>query len=122
LFGSVVSGLQRLFGSDPQPQATSTNAESITLRNPWRAVRIVASKDCCEACRRVDGLFLCDEAPRLPLAACTNPTGCRCKYRHFEDRRQGPRRHRDDEFRPQSIEVDLGARERRRSRGRRVTD
>lgn len=122
LLGSVVSGLQRLFQSDARPPAAGTNDISITLRNPWRAVRIVSSKDCCEACDRVDGIFLCAEAPRLPLKACTNPKGCRCKYRHLEDRRQGPRRHRDDEFRPPAIEHDFGAAERRRSRGRRVTD
>jgi len=94
----------------------------MTLRNPWRAVGIVPGKNCCKASKDSDVRYLCEEAPRLPLAGCTNPGGCQCTYRHFEDRRKGPRRSLDGAARPPVILHAHVASDRRRSGGRRITD
>jgi hypothetical protein len=39
--------------------------------------------------------YLSREAPRLPLPACPTPDECPCKFKHFQDRRNGPRRNAD---------------------------
>ena len=36
--------------------------------------------------------YLSSEAPLLPLDQCDRPDQCECRYRHYEDRRDGPRR------------------------------
>ncbi|MCK7579713.1 MAG: hypothetical protein MZV65_31140 [Chromatiales bacterium] len=36
--------------------------------------------------------FVSSEAPRLPLAGCTEQA-CRCRYVHYEERRERDRRH-----------------------------
>ncbi|HET8584367.1 MAG TPA: hypothetical protein VFM89_01390, partial [Casimicrobiaceae bacterium] len=35
--------------------------------------------------------FLPHEAPRFPLGDCTMPSRYQCVYRHYADRRTGPR-------------------------------
>jgi len=65
--------------------------------HPYRAVSIY-SRDLtlCEAAKRIDGhKFLAAHAPELPLGGCTQPKGCTCRYRHFQDRRQDTRRDED---------------------------
>jgi len=59
-------------------------------QSPYRAVSIYPSAvGSCEACRAIEGQrFLTSEAPLLPLPDCSDPNGCRCKYKHWEDRRQ----------------------------------
>jgi hypothetical protein len=60
--------------------------------NPWKAIGVVATENCCEAARRCSGKrFLIPEVPRLPLSDCSAPH-CECKYRHFDDRRASARR------------------------------
>lgn len=61
--------------------------------------------------------FLSDDAPRVPVEACTNPRGCRCVYQHFEDRRTSARRD-SDVGPPQRLFAD----EKREGVGRRITD
>jgi hypothetical protein len=52
----------------------------------------VSGGSACAAARACkDKRYLSTEAPRLPLAAC-DAASCKCKYRHFEDRRAGDRR------------------------------
>jgi len=87
------------------------------VTNPFHAVSIVTGTYCCAAARQyADRRFLSSEAPRLPLEACT-ATECRCRYRHHDDRRRGPRRAADGGFaRP------YGGQERRTRAGRRETD
>ena len=59
----------------------------------WHAVSIVAKGASCEAAHSLRGKrFLSAEAPRLPLAQCTNSKSCICAYKHHEDRRGQPRR------------------------------
>jgi hypothetical protein len=62
----------------------------------WHAVSIMSAGECCEAARGLlKGRYLSAEAPRLPLAYCSDPTACRCAYRHHTDRRGPPRRRED---------------------------
>ena len=64
-------------------------------RNRWHSVGIVSTGAACAAARACkDKRFLSTEAPRLPLAEC-DAAACKCKYRHFEDRRAGDRRSDD---------------------------
>jgi|SRR5580698_3238036 hypothetical protein len=59
----------------------------------FRSVEIATSIMCCAAATRVTGRpYLLGEAPRLPLAACTMPANCTCKFRKNADRRDGDRR------------------------------
>jgi hypothetical protein len=62
--------------------------------SPYRAVSIRPSMvGSCEASRAMEEQrFLASEAPLLPLRDCSNPNGCRCKYKHWDDRRQDDRR------------------------------
>jgi hypothetical protein len=44
-------------------------------------VRILAGPASCPACRAVSGIvFDPEQAPEIPIAACTGPAGCRCAY------------------------------------------
>lgn len=88
-------------------------------RFKYHCVEVVAPGSGCAAARALKHVrLLSAEAPRLPLATCDHPSECKCIYRHFDDRRQGPRR--DDEgagfSRPYS------GPERRKRRSRRDTD
>jgi hypothetical protein len=88
-------------------------------RQPYHAVVIAAPANACAAAQACKGKrYLSTEAPRLPLADC-NSRRCECKYRHYDDRRGGPRR-QDEKATPP-----VGARERvnrRATRGRRASD
>ena len=90
------------------------------VRLKYRGVEVVAGPDACAAARTLKGLRLLtvEAPPRLPLRDCDRPGGCRCIYRHFEDRREGPRREDD---RAQVPLAHTGV-ERRRWRGRRDSD
>lgn len=61
---------------------------------PYRAVSVEPDVLAgCEAAREQSGArYLCSEAPMLPLADCTTREQCRCRYRHWNDRRQDDRR------------------------------
>jgi hypothetical protein len=80
-------------------------------------VLIVAPSSACHAAQACKGKrYLSPEAPKLPLADCDAPA-CACKYRHFDDRRAGPRRAEEagrDTNRPAS--------NRRTRKGRRAED
>lgn len=59
----------------------------------YRGVEVIAAASACDAARSVKNVrLLSAEAPRLPLATCDRPAICKCIYRHFDERRQGPRR------------------------------
>jgi hypothetical protein len=61
-------------------------------RNRWHAVTLVAPSGACTAVAGLKGKrFLSADAPRLPLPQC-DAARCDCKYRHYDDRRGGPRR------------------------------
>src|SRR5580658_2111280 len=86
---------------------------------PWSAVRLVTHGDgCARATALQDKRFLFREAPALPLKGCTLSAACNCIYRHYVDRRGGPRRDpKADGKRTVKAPV-----ERRSARGRRGSD
>jgi len=43
-------------------------------------VRLVVADDCCPACREIEGTYLKDNVPILPVDGCSNPLSCRCFY------------------------------------------
>lgn len=101
-------------------QVTAMDRSNARPRLRYRGVEVVAPGDACPAARALHGLrLLTAEAPsRLPLRDCDRPGTCRCVYRHFDDRRQGPRRENEHAQIPLAH---LGP-ERRRWRGRRDSD
>jgi hypothetical protein len=79
----------------------------------------VGGPNACPAAKEVALVRLLSvEAPRLPMKNCDRPDQCTCRYRHFDDRRQGPRRHVEDT----GIRKPWEDKERRRMRGRRDSD
>jgi hypothetical protein len=87
------------------------------VSNPYHAVGVVPASGCCKAVAELKGRrFLSATAPKLPLPAC-DAASCRCRFMHFEDRREGEdRRERTMDARGHSMP------DRRRSRGNRATD
>ncbi len=85
----------------------------------WHAVSVVAGKwPCAEVKKLGQRRFLANEAPRLPLSGCDWTWRCQCVYRHFADRRAGPRRTMERDGLPGTW---YGS-ERRQGYGRRSTD
>lgn len=61
-----------------------------TSFSAYRAVSVQApTVGACEAATTIrNHRYLSAEAPLLPLTDCAHPTSCRCKYKHWDDRRQ----------------------------------
>jgi hypothetical protein len=91
-----------------------------TPKLKYRGVEVIGAADACDAARALTKMRLltAEAPPRLPLPACDRPHRCKCIYRHFNDRRQGPRRENEHAQLP----VSHSGRERRKWRGRRDTD
>lgn len=90
-----------------------------TVTQLFHGIEVIACADACEAARNIAGhRYLSDEAPRLPMEACTNPLGCKCVYRHYRDRRTDVRRESDVGLPVRDVPHEL----RRRAGGRRITD
>jgi hypothetical protein len=88
-------------------------------RLKYQCVEVIAAVNGCDAARSYKGIRLLSvDAPRLPLATCDRPSECKCIYRHFSDRRQGPRRENDHA----TIRADHRGPERRKRLGRRDSD
>jgi len=85
-------------------------------RGDYRAVSLAPSIDCCTATKDARKRYLSREAPHLPLAGCTMPADCLCKFRKHPDRRDGDRRVFGD---ADTSRWFVGS-ERRTQRGRRV--
>lgn len=94
----------------------------MTTRKPalrYHSVSIQSAGYSCPAAEALRGIrLLSADAPRLPLPDCTEPDRCPCTYKHFDDRRVGPRRARERGERPDP----WSTKERRISVGRRATD
>ena len=130
LFGRHVRGglvVQRLFSAfteffgfnrgGTRPLIKSKKKKTATPRS-FHAVAIRPGDDSCEEIYRWTGRrILSADAPILPLRGCTAHT-CTCQYKHFADRRAGPRR-TTDHF---NLPVEFSGSERRGGRGRRATD
>jgi hypothetical protein len=71
----------------------SLTGQASRVREPWHAVALVCKGQACEAVVALRGRrFLSAQAPRLPIAECSQPQNCQCSYRHYSDRRAGLRR------------------------------
>jgi len=112
--------LGSLFHRSPPPAEPVVSGRPGSDANArFRAVRIRAGEDCCEAARQFGNMrFLCYKAPRLPLPECT-AASCQCRYVHYPDRRTGQDRRRTWDW---SREREFFGVNRRSGRGRRATD
>jgi len=124
VLGKLLASIPGLFGRSER--AHLRRSQHIHVTNPWHAVGIVPTKPGCLACANLKNVrFLAREAPPLPLKDCGNPAFCKCVYRHFADRRSGPRR-AADRWTFQSSHPALAPRavreNRRQTAGRRATD
>ena len=101
---------------EEQTKPASKGQTAANMRVKYRGAEIIAAEDACDAARSVTNLrLLSADVPTLPLKTCDRPATCKCKYRHFDDRRRAfPRRV------PHATRY-LGA-ERRVRRGRRESD
>jgi len=89
------------------------------LRLKYHCVEVIAGAGACEVARSLKDLrLLSAEAPLLPLKTCDRPADCKCIYRHFEDRRKGPRRQNEQA----RVSYAYKGTERRKRHGRRETD
>jgi hypothetical protein len=102
------------------------NSQHIVVANPWHAVGIVFSRPPCVVCAPLRNVrFLAKEAPLLPMKGCLDPRGCHGVYKHFPDRRMGPRRSAERRaFQPMNPTLVTRSvpDNRRQSSGRRSTD
>src|SRR4051812_36585028 len=87
-------------------------------KQPWHAVGLVGGTTVCKPALQMKGKrFLAAEAPPIPLPDCTSAWRCKCVYRHYADRRAGPRRIADRGMFGRRVGT-----ERRQQRGRRADD
>ena len=87
----------------------------------YQGAEIIAAPNACDAAKSFTSLrLLSANVPLLPLKACDRLAMCKCKYRHFDDRRRGLRRE-DDDASVLMLVAPQGP-ERRRRPGRRETD
>jgi hypothetical protein len=76
----------------PAKKLLAANVQTGLPANPYHCVAIHHRDGACVAVERLSGQrFLSKDAPPLPLPACNAPE-CRCRYVHFDDRRQGDER------------------------------
>ena len=55
----------------------------------YRGAEVIAADGACDAAVSLRNLrLLSSDVPVLPLKACDRPATCKCKYRHFDDRRR----------------------------------
>jgi hypothetical protein len=102
------------------------NSQHIVVANPWHAVGIVFTGPTCPACAAYKNVrFLAKEAPLLPLRGCVAAKGCQGVYKHYPDRRNGPRRAIERRaFQPMNptLVTRIVSDNRRHSSGRRSSD
>jgi len=88
--------LRHMIAPKPVAQAANTRPGRMTkktvknavpARLPYHAVSCRSGAGSCEAVEEINGQrFLVEDAPQLPLDACTKER-CKCKYLHHQDRR-----------------------------------
>jgi hypothetical protein len=125
--GGVFSWFRRRVQVSQNPQADAKIATSIRVTNKWHAVAVSVGPTCCRvALNARSSRFLSTEAPPLPLAGCSQPASCTCKYKHYGDRRAGPRRRTDSDIYKNALSPHVVRRltfeDRRASKGRRADD
>jgi hypothetical protein len=94
----MIQLLRSLFAATPReyPLKKSAPGVSPTRLNAggdYRAVSLQPCPNCHAAAKYGAGKrYLLGEMPRVPLANCTMPANCSCKFRKHADRRDGDRR------------------------------
>jgi hypothetical protein len=126
--GGVFSWFRRKVKTNKIERVANTGVvTNIRVTNPWHAVAVSSSASCCRASVLARHTrYLSTEAPPLPLAGCTQPAGCTCRYKHYSDRRVGPRRTTDSDLYKNALSPHIIPRltfvDRRGTRGRRAND
>ena len=115
----ALKSVARMFGKKKPEGPGKPAGGQKPVAKAWHAVAVVAGRwPCAEVQTLGQRRFLADEAPRLPLSRCDWTWRCQCIYRHYADRRAGPRRTLERDGLPGSW---FGTERRQRS-GRRSTD
>jgi hypothetical protein len=110
---SLLEGLLARFGARKEPPAAPA-----PLR-PFQAISVYRGLICCQTVRKFsEHRFLTRDAPPLPLAGCSMPKTCQCKYIKHKDRRAEGRRMMDFGLAARLFD----GRERRKRGGRRSQD
>jgi hypothetical protein len=125
--GGMFSWFRRRGQDNQVPQTQARIATNIRVTNKWHAVSVSGGPTCCRiAILARNARFLSTEAPPLPLAGCSQPASCVCKYKHYSDRRVGPRRRTDSDIYKNALSPHVVRRltfdDRRTSKGRRADD
>jgi hypothetical protein len=90
-------------------------------RPKYRGAEVIAPLSACDAARSLTSVrLLSAQVPLLPLKTCDRSATCKCKYRHFDDRRRVVRRENEDAS--VLMPVVHKAVERRKQLGRRESD
>jgi len=90
--------------------------------NPFHAVSIHPSASSCLAAESIRGQrFLSEQAPGLPLGACSS-ANCNCRYVHHVDRRRGNGDRRGELPAGEGFLGLSGGLDRRADKGRRASD
>jgi len=77
----------RAANTRPGGVTKKTAKNAVPTRLPYHAVSCRSGAGSCEAVEEINGhRFLVEDAPQLPLDACTKER-CKCKYLHHQDRR-----------------------------------
>lgn len=96
---AVVIGFRRTSAKNLLPSSVHNGGPA----HPYHCVAIRYREEACVAVQRLSGQrFLSREAPAIPLPAC-DAASCRCRYVHFEDRRQN-----DDRRNPRPALMGVG--------------
>ncbi|TVZ38229.1 hypothetical protein P886_2589 [Alteromonadaceae bacterium 2753L.S.0a.02] len=78
-------------------RSTAASSPSTFNDGDYRAVKILYSRQACDEVKALqDNVYLCGEAPWLPLSGCTSKSECRCRYLRLSDRRTYNRRDSDN--------------------------
>jgi hypothetical protein len=94
----MLKAFKALLGKPARDDSAKKPAPKVMAKPPiagkdYRAVSVAAGIKCCSAAKAVvDKRFLLCDGPRLPLANCTMPNNCACKFKKAADRRDGDRR------------------------------
>ena len=95
---AMLKAIKALLSNPPRDDGAKKPAPKVlakpaTAGKDYRAVAVAPGIKCCSAAKDVVGKpFLLRDGPRLPLANCTMPASCSCKFKKVADRRDGDRR------------------------------
>jgi hypothetical protein len=85
---SILSNLMARLRGAPQPPLPMRQPP-----RPFQAISIFRGVVCCSMAKQFsEHRFLARDAPPLPLAGCSMPGRCECRYLKHKDRRVGERR------------------------------